>query len=321
MDTRNKLVKGAESLETAAIVKDKSNTREILVSLLIGIVNCGHGLANELHEQNQLAVNYKKERNENMTTLKNFSEAFNGIKDVLKKEKEAQNIQFESLKSDISTEMKSYASILKSVSPVPQTTNTDESRVPIDTTEIKNVVKDALNEANLKASRSCNFIVHGLDVHDVQEDAADLIEQVTGYRHVVLNVHPVNSKENSPLCVRVESPQVASDVLKNAHKLRSTSRYRTPEEQEVHKNLVKALRKRIEDEPTRWWFIRDGQILSAELHKRKPVSSSCSTISSRSNSVTESEPETIILSRSMFRPKSNKSTRTSLLYSDPENHM
>ena len=300
LDTRNKLVKGAESLETAAIVKDKSNTREILVSLLIGIVNCGHGLANELHEHNQLAVNYKKERNENMTTIKNFSEAFIGIKDVLKKEKEAQEIQFESLKSDINTEMKSYASILKS--PVPQTTNIVESRVPIDTAEIKNVVKDALNEANLKASRSCNFIVHGLDVHDVEEDAADLIEQVTGYRHVVHNVQPVNSKENSPLCVRVESPRVASDVLKNAHKLRATSRYRTtflapdrsPKEQEVHKNLVKELRTRIEDEPTRWWFIRDGQILSAELHKRKPVSSSCNTISSRSNSVTDSEPETII---------------------------
>ena len=72
-----------------------------------------------------------------MTTIKNFSETFNGIKDVMKKENETQKKQLESLKSDLSKEMRSYASVLKS----PQTTDIDKSLVLIVTGEIKMQLK------------------------------------------------------------------------------------------------------------------------------------------------------------------------------------
>ena len=72
------------------------------------------------------------------------------------------------------------------------------------------------------------------------------------------------------------------DILKNAYNLKSTRSYKTVylapdrsiEEQKEHRELLKKMRKKIVDDPTQWWYIRNGQMLSAESRKpEEPISS------------------------------------------------
>ena len=275
-DTRNKLMKGEKQLDINVILADKKITREMLSNTLI---NIGHELADQLNEKDDLAEGFTKTET---ALIKSFNDGFNELKDKVDNNHQDQSAKLKDLQLAVNNATENiitYASVVqKSASSQGSDKVAERS---IETREIKDVFKTVLSEANEKSLRSSRFIIRGLsseehyDPDDTEGGVVDLIETVIGHRPRVTNVTSINRNEIRPLCVQVDSPQIVHDILKNAYKLKSTRSYKTVylapdrsfEEQKEHGELLKKLRKKIVDDPTRWWYIRNGQMLSAELRK------------------------------------------------------
>ena len=277
-EARKKLGKGGDKLEAAAILRDKQNTRDVLVSTIINIVNCGHALAKDLSEKEHLAASfqlkaagYKQTCNEKAATISSFNEKFDEIKRSLENNYREHGEKLDTIQSNLDKHIESYADILKSQPTSGSSTTSDGDK------KLQSVVNAALLESNEKTLRSSRFVIYGLEGRekDFLADAEDIVHTVLGYRHPVVAVNPINNKQSSPILVQLKTPELVSRVLKQAKKLRSTSHYRniylapdrTPEEQRRYKKLVDDLKNKIKEDSSRWWYIKDGGILSTDLRE------------------------------------------------------
>ena len=120
--------------------------------------------------------------------------------------------------------------------------------------KLKRVVNAALTESKETDLRSSRFVIYGLDDEygdDFVENSKDIVHTVLGYSHPVVAVSPINNKENSPILVQLQNPDIVRRVLKQARKLKSSMSYssvylapdRSPEERKNHKKLVGELKK------------------------------------------------------------------------------
>ena len=90
---------------------------------------------------------------------------------------------------------------------------------------------------------------------------------------------------NRPICVTFNNPNIGQLVIANAHRLKFSTSYkrvyvspqRSEEDQKTHNELVKQLKEKINGNPSRFWFIRDGTVQSREHKVRTRSTNSSST--------------------------------------------
>ena len=149
------------------------------------------------------------------------------------------------------------------------------------------IVADSFREHEKSVARRHNVILTGImdtdsDTESLISEAQHIIDTVTQISgHLdspqVVTACYLGSKtedRNRPICVTFDNPNVKQRIIANAYKLKSNSSlknvyispYRSEKEQKTHTELVKQLRTKINEDVSRFWFIRDGKVQSRAHH-------------------------------------------------------
>ena len=145
---------------------------------------------------------------------------------------------------------------------------------------IKSTVRDIFRDSQDEADRSKNLIFFGVEVDPDNGDECtfavieSLLEDIG--ENVVVQHAERFGKENDgkpqPIRATFKDKFIVHDILKSAKKLKATedhknvyiSIHRTMEQQKRHKDLVDKLKKKIEENPERYWYIKSDKIFSRE---------------------------------------------------------
>ena len=193
------------------------------------------------------------------------SEQINNQKKLL----EAQQKQINGVQTVIKTEMKSWTDVVKqNTGPSNQITS--------------NTVKQAVRTVNDEEMRSKNVLIYGLEEKE-DESAEDLCRQVRSVYKNAGNLEAPDSTDGyfrvgtkqlgkiRPVKIQMQRTADAKFILNSAHKLKNSdlsSVYvgpdRSKEEQTAHKKLVTEMKKLIEQNPTKHYYIRDNKIRSVD---------------------------------------------------------
>ena len=236
---------------------------------------------------------------QNKETLANFVEALTGVlsksqnllksaaanidelkTDQLKSQKSVINLQEElirnkseqldSVKTTVKTEMKSWTDVVK-----------QSCSKTVTPKKIKEAVKSAVSEED----RSRNFMMFGLEEEDEEADRLELYddEKIIDMLFERIEVKPrieehyrvgkLQPGSNRPIKVRLSRSDSVMQVLSNAKKLKGGPALlssvflapdRSKEERIAHKRLVDLMKKKMEEEPDKHFYIRYNKICSAD---------------------------------------------------------
>ena len=83
---------------------------------------------------------------------------------------------------------------------------------------------------------------------------------------------PKKAGQTRPLIVKMEAPNMVMEALANAKLLKETLCYnrcfiapdRSPEQRVVHRQLINEMKKRREEQPEKYFFIKGGEICCVE---------------------------------------------------------
>ena len=179
------------------------------------------------------------------------------------------------MKNTVDTEMKTWAGVVAESC----------SNITVTPLDLKEAVKTAVSEED----RSRNFIVYGA------EDKVDEKQMLTAIFHQIdtqpefVEHYRIGTSQDGPIKVKLRRPGAVRDVLTNAKKLKGhdtlgsifISPDRSVEERVAHKQLIEEMKKKREEDPTKYYFIRRGAVCFAERtnsskQKNWPDSSSLS---------------------------------------------
>ena len=186
---------------------------------------------------------------------------------------ECKTEQLETLKKTVESSVAdSVKAEFKTYSSVVQSSQTSRAEPALSKEVLKTVVKDVVDEED----RSRNVVVFGLAEEDgenitgrVEElfDAIDHKLKVEGCR--------LGRKKNDsirPVKVILSSSTVADQIVACSRRLRLVEKFRnvfvspdrSPDQRRVQKELVTKMKERMDKEPGKKFYIRDGQIHSVE---------------------------------------------------------
>ena len=154
---------------------------------------------------------------------------------------------------------------------------------PISLKSIRTVVKDVFTKTQTQIDRSRNLIVFGLEGEEEENlviEVSKLLEEINLKPKIEAAIRFPNIKQGkiSPIRVTLESKDSVHEVLKLSKQLISSSVYsnvyisidRSPEQQESHRELVKKLKKNIEEVPGKHWYIKNNKIIYDEINRYLP---------------------------------------------------
>ena len=191
---------------------------------------------------------------------------------------EAQHGQINSVQETVKTEIKSWADVVKK--------NTNQ-RNGKQLTE--NSVKQAVRIVNEEKRRSKNLMIYGCEESDNEAnfEVNKTVKDVFQETHIfpiphMGDIYRIGKKEpgkNRPIKVELGSASEVEAVLMHARNLKDSDDFknvylgpdRTKENQLAHNRLVKEMKKMIEKDQSKHYFIRHNKICSADKGLSSPA--------------------------------------------------
>jgi hypothetical protein len=189
---------------------------------------------------------------------------------------EGQKQEISTVKEVVQVEMKTWADVVKK--------NSYQ-----DKQSTKKSVKDAIKAVNEEEERSKNLIIYGVKEEEEEEHVEGLdikidplpglitliSEQTECSDSYVRNIYRIGNKtlgKVRPIKVELESSTDVANFLSNAHKLKTTDKYksvylapdRTLEQRVAHNKLVTQMKELIKRDSTKHYYIRDNKIKSTD---------------------------------------------------------
>ena len=200
-------------------------------------------------------------------TLKNQKSLIDLQKEVIQKKSE----QLKSVETTVKEEIKTWAGVVtKSCSNI--------------STAIPKKIKEVVREAVTAEDRSHNVVIFGATEEEDQDKDHTAVNDDTCVRKIfdIVDIGPCfvdhhraglkKSGQSRPLIVRVQAPHVVMEVLANAKMLKGSRFYgscylapdRSPEQRATHKKLITEMKKRREEQPDKYFFIKGGKVCCVE---------------------------------------------------------
>ena len=280
--------------------KMKSNILELLtLSKAASISVLSETMLNKLNKPDliKFVIKFASVCEDNIILCRSAAEKIDELKDnhisCQKELLESQKTQINSVQKVVKTEMKTWSDVVKKNINQNQTQQVNVT---------KKTMKQVLKSANEEERRSRNVMVYGvaedLMSYTTEEEKrliAEGVEEPVGLEDIVQNICQVvgaqfpqrntevfrigKEEAGKTRPVRIEFPDadVARLLLGNAHRLKKTGSYsrvyvapdRTKEQRSEHSKLVKKLKDMITADPSKHYYIKNGQICKTD--KRKDV--------------------------------------------------
>ena len=222
-----------------------------------------------LHFVGHLMDNVENLKNASSSLQNRLIESQQQVISVQEELSECKTEQLETLKKTVkSSVVDSVKAEFKTYSAVVQSSQSVQSEHVISKDILKTVVKDVVDEED----RSRNVVLFGLleeDEEDVNGRVAEVFESI-GHKPKVESYRLGRKINDSirPVKVILSSSTVAAQITSCSRRLRHVEKFRnvfvspdrSPDQRRVQKDLVKEMKGRMEREPDRKFYIRDGQV-------------------------------------------------------------
>ena len=222
-----------------------------------------------LHFVGHLMDNVENLKNASSSLQNRLIESQQQVISVQEELSECKTEQLETLKKTVkSSVVDSVKAEFKTYSAVVQSSQSSQSEHVISKDILKTVVKDVVDEED----RSRNVVLFGLleeDEEDVNGRVAEVFESI-GHKPKVESYRLGRKINDSirPVKVILSSSTVAAQITSCSRRLRQVEKFRSvfvspdrsPDQRRVQKDLVKEMKGRMEREPDRKFYIRDGQV-------------------------------------------------------------
>ena len=222
-----------------------------------------------LHFVGHLMDNVENLKNASSSLQNRLIESQQQVISVQEELSECKTEQLETLKKTVkSSVVDSVKAEFKTYSAVVQSSQSLQSEHVISKDILKTVVKDVVDEED----RSRNVVLFGLleeDEEDVNGRVAEVFESI-GHKPKVESYRLGRKINDSirPVKVILSSSTVAAQITSCSRRLRQVEKFRnvfvspdrSPDQRRVQKDLVKEMKGRMEREPDRKFYIRDGQV-------------------------------------------------------------
>ena len=221
-----------------------------------------HFLMETVQSYRNACTNLQSQLIKNQETLINVQKELSECKS--KKLECLEEVVKSSVANSVKEEFKSYSSVVSSSQPTapafcPET--------------LKTVVETVIAEED----RSRNLIVFGLpegDGEELETKVSEIFEEIG--QKPKLEAQRIGKKKTDgattrPVKVCVSSSLIVQQILANARNLRQSTKFKTvflspdrsPEQRESRRELIASMRARALEEPDKKFYIREGQIISA----------------------------------------------------------
>ena len=166
-----------------------------------------------------------------------------------------------SVKSTVEAEMKTWANVVA---------ESCSNKSAVTPQNLKVAVRTLVSEED----RSQNILVYGA-AEGVKEKQllTDIFQQIDTEPEVVehYRIGTVKDNSNRPIKVKLRRPGAVRDVLINAKKLKGHDKLgsifispdRSVEERKAHKQLIDEMKKKRNEDPTKYYFIKKGAVCCA----------------------------------------------------------
>ena len=222
-----------------------------------------------LHFVGHLMDNVENLKNASSSLQNRLIESQQQVISVQEELSECKTEQLETLKKTVkSSVVDSVKAEFKTYSAVVQSSQSSQSEHVISKDILKTVVKDVVDEED----RSRNVVLFGLleeDEEDVNGRVAEVFESI-GHKPKVESYRLGRKINDSirPVKVILSSSTVAAQITSCSRRLHQVEKFRnvfvssdcSPDQRRVQKDLVKEMKGRMEREPDRKFYIRDGQV-------------------------------------------------------------
>ena len=168
-----------------------------------------------------------------------------------------------SVQSAVKTEIRSWSEIA----------GQKTAQQPISTARIKEAVKSAVIEED----KSRNLLIFGKPEVNINEDVATTVSEILlaiGEKPHLVECRRIGARgaegqdKQRPIKVKLSSSDAVLSVLRNRSALKNSTANkstflgpdRTPEERLAHKKLVECMRRKMDNEPESYHYIRGGVI-------------------------------------------------------------
>ena len=167
-----------------------------------------------------------------------------------------------SVKSTVEAEMKTWANVVA---------ESCSNKSAVTPQNLKVAVRTLVSEED----RSRNILVYGA-AEGIKEKQllADIFQQIDTEPEVVehYRIGTVKDISNRPIKVKLRRPGAVRNVLINAKKLKGHDKLgsifispdRSMEERKAHKQLIDEMKKKRNEDPTKYYFIKKGTVCCAE---------------------------------------------------------
>ena len=221
-----------------------------------------HFLMETVQSYRNACTNLQSQLIKNQETLINVQKELSDCKS--KKLESLEEVVKSSVANSVKDEFKSYSSVVSSSQPVAPTFCPEA---------LKTVVETVIAEED----RSRNLIVFGLpegDGEELETKVSEIFEEI-GQKPKLeaqrIGKKKTDSATTRPVKVCVSSSLIVQQILANARNLRQSTKFKTvflspdrsPEQRESRRELIASMRARALEEPDKKFYIREGQIISA----------------------------------------------------------
>ena len=202
---------------------------------------------------------------ENVNTCKSAASKLDQMKteqiENQKKLLEFQQERIDSVQQTVKTELKSWADVVKKG-------NSSNKQLTAQS------VKEAVRSVNDEEKRSKCFMIYGYEEMEEEGETSDIAREIyskVGFRPpVIVDAFRIGNKtpdKTRPIKVEVEHPTDVNVLLKSANKLKASDMSsvfvapdRTKEQRTEHKKLVATMKSMIQQDPSKYYFIRNNKI-------------------------------------------------------------
>ena len=266
-DTMNHAPRGIShpnALSSNAFANRREVSREIMSERLVSIMQIVHTQSEYINQLESEAQQLKSNLIEKQERVIKLQEEL-----IIAKNEPLRELK-ETVVSSVKTELKSYSEVVQeSVNEV----KASAAGSSFDRNMLKSVVKDAVTEEDLGK----NVVIFGLE-----EDADEQICEKVGQVLLELGERPkieanrmglkVKNQNPRPVKVSVSSSIIVAQILRRAKNLRDSENYktvfinpdRTLEQRSAHRELVKQLKLKRNQEKDKRHYIKNGQIYSSD---------------------------------------------------------
>lgn len=252
------VLKPIGNLDQAVLMKKNKDMLVNFVRGLAGAVNRSQAM---LRSSAATIDQLKSDNLRNQTSLISLQQQ------VIQKKSE----QLKSVETTVKEEIKTWAGVVtKSCSNI--------------STAIPKKIKEVVRAAVGAEDRSHNVVIFGATEEEDQDKehmavtdnmCIRKIFEIVGKERCFVDHHRAGTKkpgQSRPLIVRMEAPYMVMEVLAKAKLLKETQCYRScylapdrsPEQRETHKKLITEMKRRREEQPEMYFYIKRGEVCYVE---------------------------------------------------------